>query len=122
MQTIFNKLYNNTKSVKLGALDDNIEMVEEAHNDIKDLSSEAVAHLYEAELLVNEISLRLDNVENYKTQLNEMYSKILDLGLEVPEKLDELDQTLNYLVGLPYVKDIQNDLEKSRLKLVNYTE
>lgn len=122
MQLVFNKLYKKTKSVKLGALDDNIEMVEEAYNEIKELSKEAVANLYETELTLNQISLRLDNVENYKTQLNEMYSKILDLGIEVPEKLDELDQTLNYLIGLPYLKDIQSDLEKSRLKLVNYTE
>ena len=121
MQTIYNKLYKNTK-VKLGALDDNIEMVEEAYNEIKELSKEAVANLYETELTLNQISLRLDNVENYKTQLNEMYSKILDLGIEVPEKIDELDQTLNYLMGLPYLTDIQKDLEKSRLKLVNYTE
>ncbi len=128
MQNIYNKLAKKTpaklskRSVKLNALQDNIEFIDNIKTDISSIAGESIADLYDIELRLLQISGLMENVAQASKDMQVMEEQILDLGIDTPAEFNDLLMTIIKLELLPDIKDLGDKLEEVRLELGHYSD
>ncbi len=101
MQNIYNKLAKKTpaklskRSVKLGKVDDLMDQIKSYRDEMNQLAMDSENALTDVQRAIGEINiLQTSRIPVLSLQKDELLNQVLDLGIDVPQELNELDQML----------------------------
>ena len=101
MQNIYNKLAKKTpaklskRSVKLGKVDDLMDQIKSYRDEMNQLAMDSENALTDVQRAIGEINiLQTSRIPVLSLEKDELLNQVLDLGIDVPQELNELDQML----------------------------
>ena len=101
MQKIYNKLAKKTpaklskRSVKLGKVDDLMDQIKSYRDEMNQLAMDSENALTDVQRAIGEINiLQTSRIPVLSLEKDELLNQVLDLGIDVPQELNELDQML----------------------------
>lgn len=101
MQNIYNKLAKKTpaklskRSVKLGKVDDLIDQAKELRDEMNQIALQSENALTDVQRALVELrTIQEFKIPTLTSEKDELLNKVLDLGIDVPQELEELDQML----------------------------
>tara|TARA_R110001606_G_scaffold394060_1_gene564616 strand:+ start:583 stop:975 length:393 start_codon:yes stop_codon:yes gene_type:complete len=128
MQKIFNKLAKKTpaklsqRSVKLGKVDDLMDQIKSYRDEMNQLAMDSENALTDVQRAVGEIRiLQESKIPLLSFDKDELLNQVLDLGIDVPQELNELDQMLVDAETIDAdAFDLFNEIEDIRQRLTKY--
>lgn len=102
MQAILNKLYKakseKTKAVKLSIMDSLQTDVDNMYNGMKDAANDAMDGIGKLEQSLGFLQGYIENVKELRTVKNDLIAEVLDLGIDIPQKLDNVDNEIEAIL------------------------
>ena len=128
MQKIFNKLAKkkpiklSQRSVKLGKVDDLMDQIKSYRDEMNQLAMDSENALTDVQRAVGEIRiLQESKIPLLSFDKDELLNQVLDLGIDVPQELNELDQMLVDAETIDAdAFDLFNEIEDIRQRLTKY--
>jgi seryl-tRNA synthetase len=98
MQSIYNKLSKKTpakRNVKLNKVEDLMDLIKEYRDEMDQIALQSENALTDVQRALGELRiLQESKIPLLSVDKDELLNKVLDLGLDVPQELNELDQML----------------------------
>lgn len=98
MQNIYNKLSKKTpakRKVKLSKVNDLMDLIKEYRDEMNQIALQSENALTDVQRALGELRiLQESKIPLLSVDKDELLNKVLDLGLDVPQELNELDQML----------------------------
>lgn len=128
MQNIYNKLAKkkptklSKRPVKLGKVDDLLDQFNEFREEMNQIALQTENALVDVERALGELRiLQESKIPALSFEKDEMLNQVLDLGIDVPESLNELDQMLVEAETIDAdAFDIISQIEQTRSELYKY--
>jgi len=99
MQNIYNKLAKKTpaklskRSVKLGKVDDLMDQIKSYRDEMNQLAMDSENALTDVQRALGELRILQEaKIPEISYQKDELLNQVLDLGIDIPQELNELDQ------------------------------
>jgi len=99
MQKIYNKLAKKTpaklskRSVKLGKVDDLMDKIKSYRDEMNQLAMDSENALTDVQRALGELRILQEaKIPEISYEKDELLNQVLDLGIDIPQELNELDQ------------------------------
>ena len=133
MKAILKKLYGNNKrltsvkaelrEVKLSTIDDIESQLADDKGYFEEKVKEITRLIFDAQNIVSELRIVQESkIAGLIYDKNELLNKVLDLGIEVPDRLTNLDDQLERLNQMPEIADVGDKLETLQDELRIYID
>ncbi len=128
MQNIYNKLAKKTpaklskRSVKLGKVDDLMDEIKSHRDEMNQLAMNSENALKDVQEAIGEIRiLQESKIPLISSQKDELLNQVLDLGIDIPQELNELDQMSVDAETIDVdAYDLFDEIESIRLRLYKF--
>ena len=110
------------RSVKLGKVDDLMDQIKSYRDEMNQLAMDSENALTDVQRAVGEIRiLQESKIPLLSFDKDELLNQVLDLGIDVPQELNELDQMLVDAETIDAdAFDLFNEIEDIRQRLTKY--
>lgn len=133
MKAILKKLYSSNKrstsvktelrEVKLSTIEDIESQLADDKEYFEEKVKEITRLIFDAQNIVSELRIVQESkIAGLIYDKNELLNKVLDLGIEVPDRLTNLDDQLERLNQMPEIADVGDKLETLQDELRIYID
>ena len=127
MQKIYNKLAKtpaklSKRSVKLGKVDELMDQFKSYRDEMNQLAMDSENALTDVQRALGEINiLQVSRIPVLSLEKDELLDKVLDLGIDVPQELNELHQMLLGAEDIDEdASDLFNEIDDIRQRLTKF--